>query len=101
MRRELAIKVDYLDPSRQEEIKQQSSQHLIAPWAIDEDEELLYATRLFPRKRAKEDDRSERYLSGLSSYGRYVRRILKQQGLDILSRDSGGHMIYLYPAVAA
>ena len=88
MRRELAIKVDYLDPSRQEEIKQQSSQHLIAPWAIDEDEELLYATRLFPRKRAKEDDRSERYLSGLSSYGRYVRRILKQQGLVIKTAET-------------
>jgi hypothetical protein len=31
MRRELVIKVDYLDYSRQEEIKQQSSQHLVAP----------------------------------------------------------------------
>jgi ATP-dependent helicase YprA (DUF1998 family) len=77
MRRELAIKVDYLDPSRQEEIKQQSSQYLIAPWGLDEDEELLYATRLFPKRRSKEDDRSERYLSGLSSYGRYMRRVLR------------------------
>ncbi|MGH2509971.1 MAG: helicase-related protein, partial [Ktedonobacteraceae bacterium] len=83
MRRELAIKVDYLDPARSEELKQQSSQHLIAPWALDEDEDLLYATRLFPRKREEGDDRSERYLSGLSSYGRYVRRILRQQGQNL------------------
>jgi very-short-patch-repair endonuclease len=77
MRRELAIKVDYLDPSRQEEIKQQSSQFLIAPWGLDEDEDLLYATRLFPRRRGKEDDRSERYFSGLSSYGRYMKQVLR------------------------
>jgi ATP-dependent helicase YprA (DUF1998 family) len=78
MRRELAIKVAYLDHSRQEEIKQQSSQYLVAPWGLDEDEDLLYATRLFPRQRGKEDDRSERYLSGLSSYGRYTRHVLRR-----------------------
>ncbi|HVU70677.1 MAG TPA: helicase-related protein, partial [Ktedonobacteraceae bacterium] len=83
MRRELAIKVDYLDPARSEELKQQSSQHLVAPWALDEDEDLLYATRLFPRKREQGDDRSERYLSGLSSYGRYVRRVLRRQDREV------------------
>jgi hypothetical protein len=31
MRRELAIKVDYLDPHAQERIQQQSSQRLIDP----------------------------------------------------------------------
>ncbi len=77
MRRELAIKVDYLDPNRQEEIKQQSSQYLLAPWALDEDEDMLYATRLFPKRREESDDRSERYLSGRSNYGRYVRQILR------------------------
>jgi hypothetical protein len=35
MRRALAIKVSYLDPQRQEQIKQQSFQRLIDPWAID------------------------------------------------------------------
>jgi hypothetical protein len=92
MRRELAMKVDYLDPARQEEIKQQSSQHLLTPWAIDEDEELLYATRLFPRKRAREDDRSERYVSGLSSHGRYVRRVLKKHD-EIIKADQTQEMI--------
>src|SRR5437588_750616 len=93
MRRELAIKVDYLDPSRQEEIKQQSSQYLIAPWVLDEDEELLYATRLFPKRRSKENDRSERYLSGLSSYGRYMRRILRAHDIPHLRADQTGEII--------
>ena len=88
MRRELAIKVDYLDPSRQEEIKQQSSQYLIAPWGLDEDEDLLYATRLFPRRRGKEDDRSERYLSGLSSYGRYMRRVLQRHDWNLKAAET-------------
>src|SRR6266487_3164519 len=88
MRRELAIKVDYLDPARQEEVKQQSSQHLIAPWGFDEDEELVYATRLFPRKRSKEDDRSERYVSGLSSYGRFFRRVLKNHEINIKAAET-------------
>lgn len=83
MRRELAIKVDYLDPTRQYDIKQQSSQHLISPWNIDEDEKMLYAARLFPRSRAKEDEWGERYLSGLSSYGRYMRRILHEHTIDL------------------
>jgi ATP-dependent helicase YprA (DUF1998 family) len=92
MRRELAIKVNYLDPSRQEEIKQQSSQYLLDPWNIDEDEKLLYATRLFPRKSREKDDSSERYLSGLSSYGRYIRRTLRKQN-QYLSADETQQII--------
>src|SRR4051812_22624048 len=34
--RELAIKVNYLDRTFQEQIQQRSSQRLIDPWAIDE-----------------------------------------------------------------
>jgi hypothetical protein len=48
MRRELCIKIDYLDQFIQERIKQESSQHLKDPWAIDEDERLDYASTLFP-----------------------------------------------------
>ena len=53
MRRELAIKVDALDPSRQEALKQRSSQRLTGPWAIDELETLLYSATLFPRPRGR------------------------------------------------
>src|SRR5262249_13634369 len=88
MRRELVIKVDYLDYSRQEEIKQQSSQHLVAPWSIDEDEEMVYAATLYPRSRDKDDERAVRYLSGLSSYGRYVRRILRVYNIDLKADEA-------------
>jgi hypothetical protein len=43
MRRELAIKVDYLNPMHQESLKQLSSQRLKAPWAMDENERLEHA----------------------------------------------------------
>ena len=48
LRRELALKVDVLDADRQEELKRRSSQQLIAPWAIDENEPLTYGTRRVP-----------------------------------------------------
>ena len=53
MRRELAIKVDYLDPTYQEGLLQQSSQRLIEPWAIDENESqaMEHAAILFPGPR--------------------------------------------------
>src|SRR5205807_1044288 len=50
LRRELAIKVNYLDRTFQEQIQQKSSQRLIDPWAIDENEAraLEYASVAFP-----------------------------------------------------
>ncbi|MBX5458136.1 MAG: DEAD/DEAH box helicase [Thermogemmatispora sp.] len=86
MRRELAIKVNYLYPRFQEKIRQQSSQFLVPPWGLDEDEELLYASRVFaqprpPRGRNNEQKReslSNRYFSGLSRFGRYVRDELRK-----------------------
>jgi superfamily II DNA/RNA helicase/very-short-patch-repair endonuclease len=75
MRRELAIKVDYLNLSMQESIQQQSNQRLVAPWALDENETRQeYAAILFPKKKEKEDHRGNLYLSGLSSFGAYIRR---------------------------
>ncbi len=74
MRRELSIKVDYLTPEYQENMQQQSSQRLIAPWAIDENEPMQYATTLFPRSRGQESDRSYVYLSARGGFGQYLRR---------------------------
>jgi superfamily II DNA/RNA helicase len=79
LRRGLAIKVNYLDPHFQEKIRQQSSQYLVPPWGLDEDEELLYASRVFAHPRSRTHEResvSNRYLSGLSRFGRYVRQEL-------------------------
>ncbi|WP_058307349.1 DEAD/DEAH box helicase [Gracilibacillus massiliensis] len=75
MRRELAIKVDYLNQDFQERMVQQSSAYLIDPWAIDEDEKTLeYAKVLYPRSRSKSDYRGNVYLSEKSGFGQYLRR---------------------------
>jgi very-short-patch-repair endonuclease len=78
MRRELAIKVDYLDPKYQESLIQQSSQRLIEPWAIDENEanQLDRSFVLFPRSAAEGDYRGNLFLSARSAFGQYLGPIL-------------------------
>lgn len=74
MRRELAIKVDYLEPDFQERMQQQSAQKLISPWAIDEQERLEHAATLYPRPSRKHDFGGDVYLSPRSGFGQYLRR---------------------------
>jgi very-short-patch-repair endonuclease len=76
MRRELAIKVNYLDQDYQERILQLSNQRLKEPWAIDENEvgTMSHATSLFPRARARDDYRGNVYLSSRSGFGQFLRR---------------------------
>jgi len=74
MRRELAIKVDYLDSGYQEQIRQQSSQRLRDPWAMDESEKLETSSTLYPRSRSRNDFRGNVYLSVRGGFGRYLRR---------------------------
>lgn len=87
MRRELAIKVMYLDPALNEGIKLQSSQHLKDAWAIDEDEDLVHAGYLFPRSRTESSDRGYVYLSARSRYGRYLRNELKKADFETSMDD--------------
>jgi len=77
MRRELAIKVDYLNPQYQENLLQQSSQRLIEPWAIDENESLdmEHAAILFPRPAQGRDDYGGNvYLTARGGFGQYLGR---------------------------
>mgnify|MGYP000919100567 CR=1 FL=1 len=76
MRRELAIKVTYLDQGAQESLRQLSSQRLIAPWAIDENEILEHSSILFPRSRSNQQDEygGNLYLSTRGGYGQFLRR---------------------------
>ncbi len=74
LRRELALKVDYLDPSQQERIKQLSSQHLLEPWAIDEHETLEHARIVFPRAQRPKDYGGNVYLSPRGGFGMTLRR---------------------------
>ena len=73
-RRELAVKVDYLDRTRQERIQQQSWQFLKEPWAIDEEERMEHAAILYPRSRQPKDFAGNAFLSGRSGFGQYLRR---------------------------
>jgi very-short-patch-repair endonuclease len=74
MRRELAVKVDYLTPAYQESLVQQSSQRLIEPWAIDENETgaMEHASVVFPRSVTEGDYRGHVYLSWRSAFGQFA-----------------------------
>ena len=75
MRRSLAIKVDYLERTAQERIQLQSSQKLIPPWGVDENETLDYAAVLYPRaNRGSQEDGSNVYLSPRGGFGLYLGR---------------------------
>lgn len=75
MRRELAIKVDYLDSNYQERMQQRSSQRLKEPWAIDEDERMEYASTLIPRSSGGDDGRGNfTYVSSRGGFGIFLRR---------------------------
>ena len=75
LRRELCVKVDYLDRGFQEKLAARSGQHLVGVWALDDEERLEYASVVYPRSRRKGDDREVTYLSGRSGFGQYLRRI--------------------------
>lgn len=74
LRRELAIKVDYLNPDFQERMRQASSSWLVAPWALEENERLEYARVAYPRPRRPGDSGEAVYVSPRGSFGRHLRR---------------------------
>jgi ATP-dependent helicase YprA (DUF1998 family) len=92
MRRELAIKVDYLDPAMQDQLVQRSNQALRAPWGLDENEQqkLIRATILLPRPRGRNREPDTFvFLSSRSTYARYLRRVFARAGLTVPSADAG------------
>lgn len=77
MRRELAVRVDYLTPSYQEGLLQRSRQRLLPPWGLDENEQvrdMVHSAVLFPRSRRRDDYGGDVYLSPQSGFGQYLRR---------------------------
>jgi very-short-patch-repair endonuclease len=82
MRRGLAIKVDYLEQERQEAIKSHCRQHLLeedaTAWTLGDGENLYTASMLWPVSKSKVDSTAEKdsiFLSGLSGFGQYLRRV--------------------------
>ncbi len=74
LRRELAIRVNYLDPVYQESLQQLSSQRLHDPWEIDDGEVMAHAFTAFPRAAQPADSQESLYVSGRGGYGLYLRR---------------------------
>ncbi|MBP7570562.1 MAG: DEAD/DEAH box helicase [Acidobacteria bacterium] len=74
MRRELAIEVDYLEADAQDRIRQRSSQALVPPWGLDDNEQMERASILFPRSERKGDYGGWVFLSARSGFGQYLRR---------------------------
>jgi len=74
LRRELAIRVDYLDAGYQDRMRQRSGQHLREPWAIDENERLEHAAVVYPRAGQRDDYQGHVYLSARGGFGQYLGR---------------------------
>ncbi len=96
MRRELAIRVNYLDTTSQESIRQLSRQRLIAPWALDDNEQLERSNIVFPRARgeSKKDTRHFVFLSPRGGFGLYLKRSgTFQDNSDILKLEDIAEVI--------
>ncbi len=76
MRRELAIRVSFLDPIEQESVRQLSRQRLLAPWALDDLEQLERSRIVFPRARGESRDGTGHfvYISPRGGFGLYLKR---------------------------
>lgn len=76
LRRELAIRVGFLEPVEQESIKQLSAQHLVPPWALDDNDTMERSAIVVPRSRGRERQASDQvvHLSPRGGFGLYLRR---------------------------
>lgn len=89
LRRNLCLETPYLTEDRYEDIKRASAEWLRAPWALT-DERGVYAGICFPGKKHPHADRSNLFLSGLSLYGRWLRRPERFAHLDAAHRVKVG-----------
>jgi ATP-dependent helicase YprA (DUF1998 family) len=94
LRRELAIKVEYLDRDEQESLVQRSIQRLAGLWAVDDQAELGYATAAVPRSRRPGDYRGRAYVSARGGFGAFLRKTTTFPDHDHkIGRDESGEII--------
>ncbi len=75
MRRELAIRVSYLDPVDQEQLKLASGQLLVAPWTLEDQTRLERSKILYPRSRGGDPSQPFHvFLSARGGFGGYLKR---------------------------
>ncbi|CAN5209311.1 DEAD/DEAH box helicase [soil metagenome] len=80
LRRSLSIQVEYLSPTWQSQLKLRSTQYLLPPWALDEEERLEIASVAYPRSERLGDFGGNRYVSGRGGMGVYVARTFSVPG---------------------
>jgi len=73
IRRELAIRVDVLDPNYQEAMERRVMSRVVGPWST-EDERLEYASEVLPRPRSRRDQREWTFVSARGGFGQFLRR---------------------------
>jgi len=99
MRRELALKVDYLEQGYQDNLLRTSNQLLKDPWAMDEDDKPIYSSILFPCSRPTDETgigstKKYRYMSARGGMGRYLKRVSTLPGYsEKLTLDDIDQMI--------
>jgi len=99
MRRELAIKIEYLTYDRQERIRLNSFQRLKAPWAVDENETMETSAVLYPRPLQDGDYGGNVHLSPRSQFGNYLRRMLSKPKEKIPLKETSKIIIDLLEAL--
>lgn len=88
MRRELAIRVTSLNPIDQESLKLLSNQHLISPWALDDQERLERSAIIFPRSRGEDSSQPFHvFMSPRGGFGRFLKRPGILPGGEALTTD--------------
>jgi superfamily II DNA/RNA helicase/very-short-patch-repair endonuclease len=91
LRRELAIKVDYLDSRFQEQLQQQSNQRLRSPWGIDENEtvrSMEHSAVLLARPSRPGDVGDNVFLGPRSGFGQYLRRPTTFSGVKLTTAET-------------
>ena len=78
LRRELAVKVDVLDPRKQHDLVEQTKPRLLegTVWYLDDERELTGSVVAWPRPRRK-GERGGFFVSSYGAYGQYVKRTLE------------------------
>jgi very-short-patch-repair endonuclease len=102
LRRELAIEINYLEADYQQRVRQLSSQHLKAPWALDENERLRTAFIAKPRSKQSGDARDSIYVSARGRFGMWLRKELVRSGLQRPTmNESAGLITDIFAVLAA
>jgi ATP-dependent helicase YprA (DUF1998 family) len=121
IRRDLAIRVDVLDPINQEAMEKRIQSRIVGSWS-PEDERLEYAGEVLTRPRSQRDQREWTFVSARGGFGQFLRRPtvlgkhtlvetqeiiehlfdgLRRYGLlDQTGEDSDGHPRFQLPAAA-